>query len=327
MLPSFDLNVADEMTTRYRRTHNTPVRETEERLNRLYGGYRTILCNSGLEAVASAIDLLQPDAIIVDDETYFESRHYFQYRGIKVIQLPDLNDIDELDKTLWETDEERIAIFLDSPTTFGNWKNVEGVKETARPHGATVVVDNSIASVYYYNPLAHGADICVESYTKYVCGHGDVFAGGIALADNMKYLEEIPVPVPCPGLNSIDWVLSRRGNVASQWASYMVSRGLETLSVRMERHTASAHIIYERLKNAGVDALYSGVGGLITLPGKTEEFCKKLKRFKELGTFGCTYSNTDFFRNESNYKRGVCARLSIGLEDPYLLWEDIKQAL
>lgn len=327
MLPRFDLNVADEVTTRYRRTHNTPVHETEERMNQMYGGYRTILCNSGMEAVASVLDLLQPDVVFVDDETYFETRHYIEYRGIEMVQIPDMNDTDAMDKAMDEYGCQTKAVFIDCPTTFGNWKDIEKIVEIAHWHGANLIVDNSIASIYFYNPLAHGADICVESYTKYVCGHGDVFAGGIALSERKRYMDSASVPVDCPGLKYIDWVLSRRGNVVNPWAAYMVARGLETLPVRMERHTASAHIIYDCLKNAGVEALYSGVGGLITLPGKTEEFCKKLKRFKELGTFGCTYSNTDFFRNESNYKRGVCARLSIGLEDPYLLWEDIKQAL
>ena len=92
-------------------------------------------------------------------------------------------------------------------------------------------------------------------------------------------------------------------------------------------HTDGADYIYNKLKEAGVDCLWAGCGGLITLPGKTEDFCKKLKLFKTVGTFGCTYSIADFFRSKERYTQGFCARLSVGLENPRDLWEDVKQAL
>lgn len=92
-------------------------------------------------------------------------------------------------------------------------------------------------------------------------------------------------------------------------------------------HTDGAAYIYDNLKEAGVDCLWPGCGGLITLPGKTEEFCKRLKQFKTVGTFGCTYSIADFFRSKERYPQGFCARLSIGLENPKLLWSDVAQAL
>lgn len=328
MLPPCDWNVVDAKTTRYRRTHNTPVHETEERLNTIYGAWRTILCNSGMEAINSVFELVQPATVIVDDETYFETRHYLAYgKNYDVITIHDLDDMNTLDAAL--TSARKPAIVCgDSPTTFGNWRNVSNISQIAHKHGAYVMMDNSIVSCYYCNPLKDGADIVVESYTKYVCGYGDCFAGGIVLADSMKWLDEKPVPVPCPGMKSIDWVLSRRGNVTNPRSAYMVSRGLETLGVRMERHTASATLIYRTLKEGtDLDVRYSGCGGLITLMGMDAEFCHKLKKFVTVGTFACTYSNADFFRSDANYAAGVCARLSVGLEDPERLMEDVAQAL
>lgn len=328
MLPYCDWNVVDEKTTRYRRTHNTPVRETEERLNALYGAWRTILTNSGMEAVNSVFDLVKPKTVIADEETYFETRHYLDYRtNGELVTLHDLSSkqelLDALRNTKWPT-----IICGDAPTTFGHWEHVRLISDIAHAYGAYVMMDNSIVSLHGYNPLNDGADIVVESYTKYVCGYGDCFAGGIALAESMKWLDERPVPVPCPGMKSIDWILSRRGNVMNPRSAYMVARGLETLAVRLDKHTASATLIYRTLKEGtDLDVRYSGKGGLITLMGMDADFCHKLKKFVTVGTFGCTYSNVDFFRSTENYAAGVCARLSVGLEDPDGLMEDVAGAL
>lgn len=327
MLPPFDMNVVDVTTTRYRRSHNYPVHETERRLNEMYGAWRTILCNSGMEAINSVFDIVRPKTVIVDDETYFETRHYIEYLGhAKLIQIPDLNDIPALRDAL-EKAEKPCIVCGDSPSTFAKWLDIENVAKVSHEYGALLMVDNSVVSLYYENPIRKGADICVESYTKYVCGYGDAFAGGIALAESMKGFADMEVPVPIPDVDGIGWVLLKRGNIAHPWASYMVARGLETLPVRMERHTKSASFIYNVLKDEGVRALYPGVGGLITLPGMTADFCARLKKFVTVGTFGCTYSNTDFFRSDAAYKAGFCARLSVGLEDPEELLADVMQAL
>lgn len=325
MLPQFDMNVADPNTTRYRRTHNTPVRETEERLNEIYGGWRTILCNSGMEAIASVIDIMKPKTFVVDDETYFETRNYIQYIGINMVQVKDLND--ESVESVIASAEKPCIVCGDSPSTFAKWLDVKKLSEISHKYGAYLMVDNSHVSLYYENPIKDGADICVESYTKYVCGHGDVFAGGIVFAESMKWLDDQVVDGPMNGIKFIDWVLSRRGNVANAQSAYMVIRGLETLPERMKRHTESATKVYEFLKEHGVNALYSGCGGLITLPGMKSDFCENLERFVTIGTFGCTYSNTDYFRSDEAYKAGYCVRLSIGLEDPQVLIDDISNAI
>lgn len=176
MLPSFDLNVADPVTTRYRRTHNTPVRDTEARLNKMYGAWRTILCGSGMEAVNSAFALIRPQTVITDNHTFFETRNWLAYMGIKVMQLKDLNGLCALEDAL-RSAALPCVVCGDSPSTFGKWLDIKHISELAHHYHAIVMADNSVASLYYSNPLKDGADIVVESYTKYVCGHGDCFAG------------------------------------------------------------------------------------------------------------------------------------------------------
>lgn len=326
MLPSFDLNVADPVTTRYRRTHNTPVHDTEARLNALYGAWRIILCGSGMEAVNSAFALIRPQTVITDSHTYFETRNWLTYIGVRVVQLKDLNDLCALEDAL-RAAALPCVVCSDSPSTFGKWLDIKHISELAHHYHAIVIADNSVASLYYSNPIKDGADIVVESYTKYVCGHGDCFAGGIALSHSMRWLDEQVIDAPMNGLGAIDWILSRWGNVASPFAAYAVARGLETIAIRMERHTANARRIADRLKAEGIETLYSGAGGLITLPGYGEDFCRRLRKFVTIGTFGCTYSCCDFFRSADMYSVGTCARLSVGLEDPEELLDDVMQAL
>lgn len=330
MLPMLDYNVVNPETTRYKRTHNTAVAQTEEQLRNLYGAWKVILCNCGLEALNTVLDLVQPRTVIVDDETYFELRQNLQYHQdwcrYRYIQLTDLNDMAALEKAL-QGAEKPALVCGDNPTTFGSWKDVKAISDVSHRYGAYVMMDNSIVSLYYSNPLKAGADIVVESYTKFVTGQGDTFAGGIALAPSMAWLDEKKVPSAVPGMKSIMWVVSRRGNIAHPRSAYNVSKGLETLALRMERHTHSARLIAKTVKVAGLNVRYPGVGGLITLLGMKPDFCSRFQHFVTVGTFGCAYSNADFFRSDAFYKTGICTRLSIGLEDPDILIRDIEQAM
>ena len=100
MLPSINFNVVNPETTRYVRTHNYPVAETEEQLRKLYDAWKVVLCNSGQEALMTVVELVKPKTIIVDDETYFELRFMLRYLkdwcGFEYIQISDLDKEDEL---------------------------------------------------------------------------------------------------------------------------------------------------------------------------------------------------------------------------------------
>lgn len=326
MLPVINSNVVNEQTTRYVRTHNLPVKPVEEELTKRYGGWRTILCNSGQEAIVTLLDIINPDTVIVDDDTYFETRDWLHYKKINTIQLPNAGVLEDLEKALINSIG-TILVIIDNPSTFARWYDVKTMAKMIHNYKGVFAVDNSIVSLYFSNPIKDGADVCIESYTKYVCGYGDVMAGGLCFSDKMKWLEDRPVPLANPGLDNLGWVIAHRGNHVSPTKAYMVERGLQTLACRMVRHTSNAEYIYNKLKENGVKCLWSHCGGLITLPGMTEEFCHKLKLFKTVGTFGCTYSIADFFRSKDRYTQGFCARLSVGLEDPVELWKDVAQAL
>ena len=121
--------------------------------------------------------------------------------------------------------------------------DIAAVSALAHERGATVVVDNTFATPYLQNPLALGADVVVHSTTKYLGGHSDVVGGFVAtddpeIADRIAFLQNAAGAVPGP------------------FDCYLVSRGVKTLALRMERHCANAKEIAEFLdehpKVAGV---------------------------------------------------------------------------
>ncbi len=121
--------------------------------------------------------------------------------------------------------------------------------ELAHAHGAVLVVDNTFASPYICQPLELGADVVVESATKWLSGHSDVVAG--AIAGRRAFIERVRD------------VAVDTGGIVSPFAAFLVLRGLQTLHVRMDRHSASALALARQLEHApGVIAVaYPGLPG------------------------------------------------------------------
>ena len=113
----------------------------------------------------------------------------------------------------------------------------------AHRHGATVVVDNTFASPYLCRPLALGADLVVESATKYLSGHSDVLAGAVAGSR--------------PLIDAIRALHVDTGGTLAPFSAFLVLRGIPTLALRMERHAATAGVLAELLEGApGVEQVW-----------------------------------------------------------------------
>lgn len=340
-LPNLDFNICNYDTTRYRRTHPTEcIKSAENLLNdTYYKGYKTVLCNSGMEAIVSAFDVINPKTVIYDDETYFETRNYLEWKNDKhlynLTTLHSKGAIENL-KNILDKCEKPCIVCIDCPTTFGNWYDVKTLADIIHSYrGSYLMVDNSIVSCYYYNPLKDNADICVESYSKWFTG-GTTFAGGIAFNTRMKdileNIDRIPSNIPTNGISPVDFVVSRRGNVCNQFSALTVMNSMYTLKLRLEKHTENAlkvkHLLDNMFKKYNKKygdkfkvkpkILYSGYSGLLTILGFTPNLCKYFNKdlIPTLGTFGCMYTLTDFFRDEKMYRTyGACVRLSLGIED------------
>lgn len=110
-------------------------------------------------------------------------------------------------------------------------------------HGATVVVDNTFASPYLCRPLTLGADLVVESATKYLSGHSDVLAGAVAGSR--------------PLIDAVRALHVDTGGTLAPFSAFLVLRGIPTLAIRMERHAATAAVLAELLEGApGVERVW-----------------------------------------------------------------------
>ncbi|EMY32482.1 cystathionine gamma-synthase [Arthrobacter crystallopoietes BAB-32] len=140
--------------------------------------------------------------------------------------------------------------------------DIEALAEVAHGAGALLVVDNTFASPYLQNPLAFGADIVVHSTTKYIGGHSDVIGGAVALNDGEL-------------AEKIGFVQFAVGAVSGPLDAFLTTRGLKTLGVRMDRHSANAQAVAEWLQGRPeVEAVY--YPGLPDHPG--HELAKKQMR-------------------------------------------------
>jgi cystathionine gamma-synthase len=193
--------------------------------------------------------------------------------------------------------------------------------EAAAAHPARVVIDSTASTPIYLRPLEHGADFALHSATKYLGGHHDVLLGAVVCrsADDAVRLREFR---------------GRTGIVAAPDPCWLLSRSLKTLAVRMERHTAGATEIAERL--GGHPAVhvvrYPGFGGLLSFDVADGEAAHNvetsLERIKNATSLGGVESVLESrSRWEGDRVPAGLLRLSVGLEDPDELWADLEQAL
>jgi cystathionine beta-lyase/cystathionine gamma-synthase len=225
--------------------------------------------------------------------------------------------------------------------------DVAAIAAACRKTGAISIIDNTFASPLNQRPLALGVDIVMESVTKYINGHSDVTAGALA--------------GPSALLKDVDKARRMLGGIIDPHAAYAIGRGLKTLSVRMERHNANGLAVARWLEKDGrVDKVYypgleshpdhalarkqmSGFGGMVCVDvgdgeARVERFFNRLKVFRRAASLGgveslCSlpvltsqWGHTDAQLAEAGITRSM-ARLSIGLEDPQDLIEDLDQAL
>jgi cystathionine gamma-synthase len=193
--------------------------------------------------------------------------------------------------------------------------------EAAVAHPARVVVDSTASTPVYLRPLERGADFTLHSATKYLGGHHDVLLGAVVCRspDEAARLREFR---------------SRTGIVAAPDPCWLLSRSLKTLRVRMERHTAGATAIVERLRaHSAVELVrYPGFGGLLSFDVadadaayKVETSLERIKNATSLGGVDSVLESRS--RWEGDRVPPGLLRLSVGLEDPDELWTDLEQAL
>jgi cystathionine gamma-synthase len=191
--------------------------------------------------------------------------------------------------------------------------------EAAAAHSGRVVVDSTAATPVYLRPLEHGADYVVHSATKYLGGHHDLLLGAVVCRDEAA-------------ASRLREFRGRTGIVAAPDSAWLLLRSLKTLRARIERQTATAVELVERLgRHPAVGQVrYPGFGGLLSFDVNGD--AQRVEASVELITNATSLGGVDSViesrsRWEGDRVPDNLLRLSVGLEDPDELWADLENAL
>lgn len=224
----------------YSRISNPTVEVLEKRLAALEGAEAAIATASGMGAISALLwTLLRPGDEIVVHRTVYGCTWSFLHHGLARfgvrVRHADLSDAALLDAAIGPSTR---LVYCETPANPTNeLVDLAALAERARARGARLVVDNTYATPALTRPISLGADFVVHSATKYLGGHGDLVAGMVAgRTDDIAEVRML-------GLKDLT------GAVMSPFTAHLVMRGIKTLELRMERHSASAMEIAQWLES------------------------------------------------------------------------------
>jgi methionine-gamma-lyase len=335
----------------YSRLGNPTVRALEERIAFLEGGEAGLAFGSGMAAVSAVLVALTKanDHIICSQGLYgctfgllqmMKEKYHINHDFCEMADEEQLRDIILPDTS---------CIYVETPINpTMKILDLRMVAKVAKEFNIPVVVDNTFATPYLQRPLELGCDIVLHSATKYICGHGDVVAG--LLVGKKDFIGRV--------------AMSARkdiGGIISPFDAWLLLRGLKTLPIRMDRHSANANKLFNQLKNhpqicrifypgdsdhpdylIAEKQLKQG-GGLISFEIKgtkqdAQRFMNELKLIKIAVSLGdaetliqhpATMTHA-VVPEDARLRMGITdqlVRLSVGLEAWEDIWEDINQAL
>ena len=367
----------------YTRLMNPTSDVFEKRMAALEGGAAALATSSGSAATAFAIqNIARNGDHIVSDQciyggTYNLFANTFPDMGIEV-SFAD-GSVDSFEAAIKPNTK---AIFIES---IGNPNStivdIEAIAKIAHKHGIPLIVDNTFATPYLLRPIEYGADIVIHSATKFIGGHGTSIGGVIIDAGNFDWAANDKFPglsQPNPSYHgavftkvagNLAYIIKARttlmrdiGAVLSPFHSFMFLQGLETLSLRVERHVSNAlkaveylaahpkinSVNHPSLGNHPHNALYkkyfpNGAGSIFTFELKgtaadAKRFIDKLELFSLLANVADVKSlvihpasTTHSQMNEEELKASRITastiRLSIGTEHIDDILHDLEQAL
>ena len=253
----------------YGRLTNSTQDVLEKRVAALEGGSAALAVASGAAAITYTIEALAADGghIVAQKTIYGGSynllSHTLPQYGIKTTFV-DAHDLNEVEDAITENTR---AIYLE---TLGNPNSdipdIDAIAEIAHRHGLPVVVDNTFGTPYLIRPIEHGADIVVHSATKFLGGHGTTLGGVIVESGKFDWSASGKYPniaAPNPSYHGVAFyevvgpaafvtyiraiLLRDTGASISPFNAFLLLQGIETLSLRLERHAENTGKVVEYL--------------------------------------------------------------------------------
>lgn len=333
----------------YTRESNPTRAELESIVSSLEGAYDTVACSTGMAAISICLNLFRAgDHIVCSEDLYGGSVRLFgtigENNGLS-FSYADTSDGRLVEQSIRENTK---ALYIETPSNpTMKVTDLREMKRLADKYGLFLIVDNTFLSPYFQNPLALGADIVLHSGTKFLGGHNDTLAG--ILCTSRKDLAE-----------RIRYLYKTVGCCLSPFDSFLMIRGIKTLSVRMEKQQSNARVLAEWLKGQEkVEAVYyaglpehpgyevnksqaKGAGSMISFRVDSAEtaiqilervkliaYAESLGGVESLITYPMIQTHGDV-PEDIREKLGITdsfLRLSVGIENVDDLIEDLKQAL
>jgi cystathionine gamma-synthase len=257
----------------YSRSGNPTRAALEENLAALEGGRRGLAFASGLAAEDCLLRAVcvPGDHVVIPNDAYGGTFRLFSRVAERWGLQWSVADTSRPDAVAAAVRPTTKAIWVESPSNpLLGITDIAALAQVAQDAGVLLVVDNTFASPYLQQPLALGADVVVHSTTKYMGGHSDVIGGGLVLASEQLGEE-------------VAYHQNAMGGVAAPFDSWLVLRGIKTLGVRMDRHSANAAKVAEFLSgHAKVAQVY--YPGLPDHPGH-EIAVKQMRGFGGMVSF------------------------------------------
>ncbi|MDU7038270.1 MAG: cystathionine gamma-synthase [Lactococcus lactis] len=333
----------------YSRSGNPTRHALEELIADLEGGVQGFAFSSGLAGIHAVLSLFSAgDHIILADDVYGGTFRLMDKVLTKTGIIYDLVDLSNLEDLKAAFKAETKAVYFETPSNpLLKVLDIKEISSIAKAHNALTLVDNTFATPYLQQPIALGADIVLHSATKYLGGHSDVVAGLVTTNSNELASE-------------IGFLQNSIGAVLGPQDSWLVQRGIKTLALRMEAHSANAQKIAEFLEaSQAVSKVYypglvnhegheiakkqmTAFGGMISFEltdeNAVKNFVENLRYFTLAESLGGVESLIEVpavmthasipkeLREEIGIKDGLI-RLSVGVEDLEDLLTDLKEAL
>ena len=368
----------------YSRLTNPTVAVLQERLAALEGGAGAVCCSSGHGAQIMALfPIMQPGCnIITSDRLYGGTVTQFSRTINRFGWSAKFVDTEDLDAVQAAFDENTRALFCESIANPGGYiTDLDALAAIAEKNGVPLIVDNTSATPYLCRPIEHGATLIVHSLTKFLTGNGTVTGGAIVDSGTFDWSASDKFPsmsLPEPAYHGLKFHetfgplaftfhgiavgLRDLGMTMNPQGAHYTLLGIETLSLRMQKHVSNAQKLAAWLSNddrvekvtyAGLPSspYYSriekicpkGAGALFTFAMKggydaCVKFVNSLEIFSHVANLGdarslVIHSASTTHRQLTPEQQAATGaepdvvRLSIGIEDPDDLIEDLDQAL
>ena len=329
----------------YGRPNNPSFEQPEALLARLEGGAAGLLFSSGMAAATAVFLALQPgDHVVAPQVMYWGLRKWltgFATEWGLAVDLVDAGDLDAIKAALRPGKTK--LLWLETPAN-PTWVITDLAAAAALAHaaGARVAVDSTVAAALLTQPLALGCDLVMHSATKYLNGHTDVVAGALVTAATDAFWERVVA------------VRSMNGAILGSMEAWLLLRGMRTLPLRVERACRSAERIaqhfarHERVSRVlypglpehpghavAARQMIGGFGGMLSIRAARGELAaistaarvELWKRATSLGGVESLIEHRASIEGAGTPAPPDLLRLSVGLEDPQDLIDDLEQAL